>query len=175
MQVNVSQLLKTPVGSSRNYKVNEVVDVADSSIMVQGELGLMHTNRGILAEGTLHTDFEVTCSRCLIPYSCPLTLNIEEEYFPTVDITTGVALSVPDEPGCFTIDEQHVIDLTDAIRQYVEMAVPMKPLCREDCAGLCSQCGHNLNQGSCDCSHEETDPRLSALRDYVSGSSLQSS
>jgi len=45
-------------------------------------------------------------------------------------------LPPPDEAGCFTIDEHQVIDLTEAVRQYALMAVPMKPLCREDCAGL---------------------------------------
>ena len=163
MSINVSQQLRAPVGSIRDYKVSEVVDIAGAGSMVQGDLRLMRTDRGILAKGTLHTEVEATCSRCLSPFSCPLALNIEEEYFPTVDLVSGTRLAVPDEPGCFTIDEHHTLDLTEAISQYAILAMPMKPLCGEDCAGLCPNCGHNLNHGPCDCLPQGMDPRWSEL------------
>jgi len=163
MRINVSQQLKASIGSIRNYEVSEIVNVASGKSTVQGEVGLIRTDRSILAKGTLHTEVEVTCSRCLSLFSCPLTLNIEEEYFPITDVVSGASLPLPEEPGCFTIDEHHVIDLTDAIRQYALLAIPMKPLCRGDCAGLCPNCGHNLNQGPCDCSPQETEPRWSEL------------
>jgi len=151
MQINVSQLLKASIGSIRNYEVSEVVDIAGGESMVQGEVRLMRTDRSILVKGTLHTEVEVTCSRCLSLFSCPLALNIEEEYFPTADVVSGAWLPLPEEPGCFTIDAHHILDLTEAIRQYALLATPMKPLCGQDCAGLCPYCGHNLNQGPCDC------------------------
>jgi len=163
MSINVSQQLKAPVGSIRDYEVSEVVDIAGGGSLVQGDLRLMRTDRSILAKGTLHTEVEVTCSRCLSLFSCPLTLNIEEEYFPMVDVVSGAFLLVPDEPGCFTIDEHHTLDLTEAICQYALLAIPMKPLCGEDCAGLCPNCGHNLNHGPCDCPPQGMDPRWSEL------------
>jgi len=167
MQINVSQLLKAPIGSIRSRKVNEIVDIAGdgNSSMVQGEIKLMRTDRGILAKATLYTEVEITCSRCLSLFSCPLALNIEEEYFPTVDVIGGVPLPLPDEPGCFTIDEHHILDLTEATRQYALLAIPMKPLCKADCAGLCPSCGHNLNQGPCNCPPQEADPRWSKLKE----------
>jgi len=99
----------------------------------------------------------------MTPFSCALSLDIEEEYSPATDVHTGASLPLPDEPGCFIIDEHHVLDLTEAIRQYAVLALPMKPLCRKDCAGLCPNCGHNLNRGSCDCLAHEIDPRWSKL------------
>ncbi len=162
MWINVSQQLKTSIGSIRDYEINEIVDIAGGKSMVQGEVRLIHT-RGILVKGTLCTEVEITCSRCLSLFNCPLTLNIEEEYFPITDVVSGDSLPSPEEPGCFTIDEHHVIDLTEAIRQYALLIIPMKPLCRGDCAGLCSDCGHNLNQGSCDCSPQEIEPHLAEL------------
>jgi uncharacterized protein len=164
MRINVSQQLKASIGSIRKYEVSEIVNVASGKSMVEGEVGLMRTDRGILAKGKLHTEVEVTCSRCLSLFSCPLTLNIEEEYFPITDVVSGASLPLPEEPGCFTIDEHHIIDLTEVIRQYALLAIPMKPLCRGDCAGLCPNCGHNLNQGPCDCSPQDKDPRWSVLR-----------
>ena len=163
MSINVSQQLKAPIGAIRDYEVSEVVDIAGSGSLVQGELRLMRTDRGILAKGTLYTEVEVTCSRCLSLLSCPLTLDIEEEYFPTVDVVSGAFLPLPDESGCFTIDEHHTLDLTEAICQYALLAIPMKPLCREDCAGLCPSCGQNLNNGPCDCPPPGMDPRWSEL------------
>jgi len=128
----------------------------------------MRTDRGILASGTLHSEIEVTCSRCLSLFRYPLKLNFEEECFPTTDIISGAFLPLPEEPGSFTIDENHVLDLTEAIRQYALMAIPMKPLCRENCAGLCPQCGRNLNLGVCDCPSQAVDPRWAALTKLVS-------
>ena len=163
MQINVSQLLKAVIGSARDYKTSEIVDVAGDGRMVQGEVSLLRTHRGILVRGVLHTEVELTCSRCLSVFSYPVTLNINEEYIPTVDVVSGAPLPSPEESGPFIIDEYHVIDLTEAIRQYALLGIPMKPLCREDCAGLCQNCGRNLNQGLCGCPVQKTDPRRSEL------------
>jgi uncharacterized protein len=165
MQINVAQQLRAPVGSVQDCEVKHVIDLTgdDNDSLVQGRIRLMRTDRGILVKGILKTEVELICSRCLSPFSCPLTLNIEEEYYPTTDVITGASLPLPDEPGCFTINEQHILDLTEAVRQYALLAIPMKPLCREDCAGLCPYCGHNLNQEPCNCLPPGVDPRWSEL------------
>jgi len=165
MQINVSQLLQEPVGTIRDYRVNEIIDIAGDGkdCLVQGDIRLLRTNRSIVVKGVLHTDPELSCSRCLGPFPCPLSLNIEEEYVPTIDVVSGAPLPVPEEPGAFVIDEHHLLDLNEAIRQYALTVIPMKPLCRQDCAGLCQNCGHNLNQGPCNCPPQEIDPRWSKL------------
>ena len=165
MQINVSQLLQEPVGTTRDYRVSEVIDSAGdgNGYLVRGELRLLRTHRSILVKGTLYTDIGFTCGRCLNLFSSPLTLNIEEEYIPTVDVVSGAPLPLPEDSVSFTIDEHHVIDLDEAIRQYILLAIPMKPLCREDCAGLCLTCGHDLNEGPCKCPAPEVDPRWSKL------------
>ncbi len=168
MQINVSQLLQESIGATRDYEVNEAVDIADGNSLVQGEVRLTHTDRGILVRGTLNTEVEATCSRCLDLFSCPLTLNIEEEYFPVIDVASGNSLSLPDEPGCFTIDEHHILDLAEAIRQYALLAIPMKTLCRQDCAGLCPTCGHNLNEGPCNCLPPDAESRGTELNKLAS-------
>ena len=164
MQINVSQLLKASIGAKRSYQVAETVD---SVGMVEGEVRLLRTDRSILARGTLSTEVEVTCSRCLSLFRCPVALNIEEEYFPTADVVSGAPLSLSEEAGSFSIDEHHILDLSEAMRQYALLAIPMKPLCREDCAGLCPHCGHNLNLGPCRCPSQATDPRWFQLTKLV--------
>ncbi len=165
MQINVSQQLKSSIGSMREHEVNGVIDITGDghSSQVRGKVNLMRTDRGILVKGALDTGVELTCSRCLNLFNCPLVLDIEEEYFPTTDVVSGASLPLPEEPGSFTIDEHHVLDLTEAIRQGAILAMPMKPLCGKDCAGLCPQCGRNLNLGPCSCPPQGADPRWSEL------------
>lgn len=165
MEINVSQLLKEPIGSSRKYKVDENIDITEDirERRVSGDISLLRTQRGVLVRGDLWSEFELTCGRCLSTFEHPLKISFEEEYLQTVDINSGLPFQPSGEPGSFTIDEHHVIDLTEAIRQYALLAVPMKPLCREDCAGLCQECGHNLNRGLCGCPVPTVDPRWSKL------------
>jgi uncharacterized protein len=167
MQINVAQLLKEPIGSKREYKVDEVVNITEGDSRVRGEVGLTRTDRGVLVEGTLNTAVQVSCGRCLAMFNYPLTFKLEEEYYPVIDVVTGSPVALPDEPGYFTIDERHSLDLTEAIRQYGLTALPMKPLCREDCAGLCPECGKNLNLGPCGCPTPEVDPRWAKLAELT--------
>ncbi len=136
LQINVSQLLKAPIGTTQSLEVADAVAIMDGEGRVKGEVALMRIDRGILVRGRLNSEVEATCCRCLNLFSCPVTINIEEEYFPTTDVVSGLPLSRPEEADGFTIDGHHILDLTEAIRQYVILAIPMKPLCRQDCAGV---------------------------------------
>jgi len=170
MRFNVASLLKSIYGSARTYEVNDEIDLfRDGRVcLMQGTVTLMHTNRGILARGELNTVIEVECARCLKETTNPLSLKIEEEYFPSIDIITGAPVPVPeDDPMVFRVSAQHEIDITEAVRQYAVMAVPMKPLCKPDCAGICPSCGKNLNEGACECPHEQADPRWAKLLEAV--------
>ena len=171
IRINVSQQLKSAIGTRRSYKVKGTVAVADGDSPAEGKAVLVRTDRGILVEARLRTSMELTCSRCLTSFRYPITLNITEEYLPTADIVSGAPLSLPDEPGCFTIDNNHVLSLAEAIRQHVLLAVPMKPLCRRDCVGLCPTCGQNLNQGQCHCPTGQADPRWAKLKELASAKS----
>ena len=164
LQINVSQQLKDPIGSVREYDINDIVDITGADGRAEGKVTLTRTDRGILVNSIVRMEIELGCSRCLSLCNYPLTLRIAEEYFPTIDILTSAPMVVPDDSGFFTIDEHHILDLTEAIRQYTVLAVPMKPLCSGNCAGLCPSCGHNLNQGECGCPSPDTDPRWANLR-----------
>jgi len=165
MRLHVAQLLKEGIGATRSYEVREVdvVDDDGSRGLVEGTLSLLRTKSGILVRATLRLHYPDVCSRCLKPIELPLELHIEEEYQPTVDVLTGTASPRPEDPSAFLIDEQHALDLTEAVRQYRVLAVPMQPLCQADCAGLCPVCGQNLNESTCACPRDEYDPQWSAL------------
>jgi uncharacterized protein len=170
MEINVSQQLKANIGNVHEYEVDELTDVMGIGVSsrVEGSVKLTRTNRGILVQGTLHTWVPVECSRCLKVFDYPLTVNIEEEYFPLIDVNSGTPVEIPEDADSFTINEHHILDLSEAIRQNALLAIPMKVLCRKDCAGLCSECGKNLNEGKCNCNSEIIDPRWAKLAQLAS-------
>lgn len=137
MQINVSGLLKESIGASRDYEIDEIIEDREDNltIPVKGQVKLIRTNRSILVKGKFNVSIKTTCSRCLEDFDCPLEIVIEEEYFPILDIGSGYPTPTPEESDSFTIDEHQILDLTEAIRQYALLAVPMKPLCRENCSG----------------------------------------
>jgi uncharacterized protein len=169
MRFNVAQLLKEPVGSTRKYHLAEEIQDLDGEVNlthpIEGAIKLTHTTEGVLVNGQLHTEVELTCSRCLESFSAAVDFTLEEEFHSTVDIRTGAKLpSVDDEDEATLIDDQHIIDLLEVMRQDILLALPPRPLCKPDCAGFCSQCGQNLNEGPCTCEQPLDDPRWEALR-----------
>ncbi len=165
MEINVSQQLKSPIGTLREYDIDARTDILSIGVSTKiiGHVKLTRTNRGILVQGTLQGEIPVECSRCLKVFDHSLTVNLEEEFFPSIDVNSGSPMEMPDEPGSFTIDEHHILDLSEAIRQNALLAIPMKPLCREDCAGICSECGQDLNQMKCECINRSIDQRWAKL------------
>ncbi len=169
MRFNVAQLLKEPVGSTRKYHLAEEIQDLDEEVKlthpVEGAIRLIHTTEGVLVSGQLHTEVELTCSRCLESFSTAVDFMLEEEFHPTIDINSGAKLPLLDgEDRATLIDGQHIIDLLEVMRQDILLALPPRPLCKPDCAGLCSQCGQNLNEGPCTCEQPLGDPRWEVLR-----------
>ncbi|MFC1925314.1 DUF177 domain-containing protein [Chloroflexota bacterium] len=154
MQLNTAQLLKEAIGASRSYDINDGLSFTEEEIEkchVQGNIKLVRTDKGILVKGNLEGQSHLMCSRCLNYFEYPLKFKIEEEYFPSIHVSRGISLPLPEDSTVFMIDEHHVIDLSEAVRQYALLDIPMKPLCRTDCGGLCPDCGANLNLGACQC------------------------
>ncbi len=160
---NVVTLLQEPVSSTRSYDIDDVLLIDGGEQRVVGQVRFDRTPRGILVRAKLTGEAAGQCSRCLRSTSFPVDLTIEEEFIPTIDITTGVRVDAPeDEPDPYRINTHHELDLREPIVQYWAMALPMAPLCREDCPGLCPSCGAELAGGH-QCSEPPIDPRWSKL------------
>jgi uncharacterized protein len=169
-QFNVAQLLKQPSGTRRVYDIDtsEVPPFDDDLEVVapfRGQVRLMRVGAGVLVTGGLETTLEVACTRCLTAFQTPVSFEIEEEFKPSVDIQTGGVLPQdPEQDEATLIDERHILDLAEVMRQSLVLSSPSSPVCRPDCQGFCPQCGQDLNEGSCDCQPEATDPRWAALK-----------
>ncbi|HLG76522.1 MAG TPA: DUF177 domain-containing protein [Ktedonobacteraceae bacterium] len=173
MIYNVAQLMKSTVGNSITEKIDEDQIQLDDTLHVigpiTGQVRMRRVNQGLLVDGWVDLVLELTCARCLKTFEQPMHVPFEERFYPTVDVVTGAPLPLIEEDDVFPIDEHHQVDLTEAIRQNVLLALPMMTLCSEDCAGLCPQCGHDLNLGPCNCEPEVVDSRLNALKSLLNG------
>lgn len=126
--------------------------------------------------GRVTTALEVACSRCLEPFRVPVDARVDLTFYPATDplATAKPARTSPklDDDGdevkeddlgvSFYSDD--VIDLEQIMREQFYLALPMKPLCTDDCKGLCPVCGINRNREACSCESTWVDPRFDALR-----------
>jgi uncharacterized protein len=166
---NVAQLLKAPVGTALAYDFSEEDAQLDDISTVgplTGHVRLLRTNQGLLADGWADFTLASTCDRCLKEFERTMHVTFEEQFYPTVDVISGLPMAPFDQEEIFPINEHHEVDLTEAIRQNILTKLPMAMLCREDCLGLCPQCGHDLNLGPCDCA-PEADTRWNVLEQLL--------
>lgn len=164
---NVAQLLREETGARRNYVFaeNELSLDAETALRdISGSVQFTRTASGVLANVKLRGIVELACIRCLTPSIQEVVIAFQDEFHSQVEVTTGFALPKPDEEDPFFIDETHKLDLGEAIREYALLNLPMRPLCRPDCKGLCPTCGADRNAGDCGCVVEDSDERFAALR-----------
>lgn len=164
---NVSTLLQQPTGAIRQYDLDdERLDLDDGLMVapVKGHLRLTRTLKGVLADADLHGPVELECGRCLTTLSQDIPFSFSEEFYQTVVVHTGAHLERPEDPDVFLIDGLHMLDLEPALREYALLNLPMLPLCKTDCLGLCAECGANLNDGPCACEPDKIDDRFAALK-----------
>lgn len=171
MIYNVAGLLSGELGATRAYSIeDESVTHEDGDFHgISGIFKLTRTDRGIFLEGKATGATVKECARCLETAVIVLTTVIEDEYFPVNgDLGPGSSLlrqEVVEEEEIpeFWIDEANDLDSSEAIRQAFISETPMVPLCRQDCAGICPECGTNRNTKPCECDTRVIDPRLAGL------------
>ncbi len=161
MRYNVSSLLKAPIGA----RLTLLVDIAHQQMgsdlaveSIQGKILVTRTDRRLLAQGQLKVVLEAECVRCLdkIPH---LSFEIDfEESFLLHLINESKRTTV------YGVTDDGFLNLNHPLREQILVSMPIRPLCRPDCKGLCSQCGQNLNLGPCECAENDIDPRLAALK-----------
>jgi uncharacterized protein len=115
--------------------------------------------------GTARTELELACSRCLEPFSMPFVGAIDVRYLPASELSVEDEREVAEEDLDTSYYRDDQIDLGELLREQFYLALPMKPLCRDGCAGLCPHCGTNLNTGTCQCTSQWEDPRLAPLKE----------
>ena len=119
--------------------------------------------------GTVGTELELTCSRCLEPYVMPIDREFDLRYLPAGagEPAADEEAEVEDDDVSLTFYRDEQVDLDELLREQFYLALPMKPLCSASCKGICPQCGGNRNVAPCDCSPQWEDPRLAGLKTLI--------
>ena len=160
---------RQPVSSfDRTFQPGDVSDEADMyRVVAPVHLAFeIHKDKDkFRLVGTLTTELELSCSRCLDPFRLPVSAPFDLRYLPAAAASTASEQEVEDEDLETSYYTEDSIDLREMLREQFYLVLPMKPLCQEGCRGLCPQCGTNLNTGTCTCDATWQDPRLAALKD----------
>ena len=162
LRLNVGFLLNKDVGYSRNFDFEESSLLIGDDLFIadlQGSVRLSRTGQGIYIKGYLQGKLDLECVRCLSGYEHVLSADIEELFDYPPQKTSDPHL---------TISDGATLDLNPILRESFLLDVPIQPICRDDCTGLCAVCGE-INTAEHPChAEEEIDPRLAVLKTLLS-------
>jgi uncharacterized protein len=145
-RLNVASLLMEPVGNTRDVTIELERLPLDEDLTgwnIKAQARLTRIKDAILVDAIVTGFVPLECATCLAEYDQPISESFSEAFRQLVDVKTGAELpnsleadddESDDEPG-FTIDESHELDLGEALRQWVVLAIPIKPSCGPDCPG----------------------------------------
>jgi DUF177 domain-containing protein len=171
MKISVAPLLKADVGEKFDFHVHESPidphgenrDLLDAGIgSIDADIVATHTDPGALLEGDISASIAQECARCLTEVTSEVRTTFAEQYYAKLHVETGAPM--PTAPlDAKVIGSDFRIDLTPLLREEVILAMPLAPLCRPECKGLCPECGVDLNVSPH--GHEApVDDRWTALR-----------
>jgi len=168
MEIDVSQLLKAP-GQTLDFSFEEQwrsLEYGQEKLEFAAPVKVRGTavkaGRLIQVRGDVQTVVRRQCARCLESYTFPLEVPLEVEFLPLHEVAEGAAGQ--EDRDKFTIFTGKAVFLDTEVKAAMVLDLPISGLCREDCKGLCPNCGQNLNEGECQCPRDEIDPRLAVLQ-----------
>lgn len=134
---------------------------------VKGRLEFNNTGNLLLITGDISTEVTLECSRCLEDFSLPVDGKVEEEF--RVEKVGDSVKALPSEEEDISPDliVNNMLDVDELIRQSLLLVLPIQPLCRPDCGGICPTCGQNLNMRKCVCPPAEPESPFSALAELL--------
>jgi uncharacterized protein len=161
LRLNVGFVVAQSAGFSRDFPLeiphlNLTPDVHLADLV--GTVRVTRTPQGILLQADLRTLTELECVRCLTSFEQALKINFTELYAFSQRYVTDSGLLMP---------ETGIIDLNPLLREYAVLEIPISPLCKLDCKGLCPICGNNLNESTCYHEDDSGDPRLASLKSLL--------
>jgi uncharacterized protein len=176
MRLDLSHIRQAETAFLRQYEPSGFAgDDEDYRVIAPVSLGFtIHKDQDrFRLVGSVTTTLELACSRCLEPFTLPVNAMFDLRYLPKGagqeegSPGNGEEGEVQDDDVSVSFYLDDEIDLADLLREQFYLVLPMKPLCREECQGLCSHCGVNRNVETCQCSARWDDPRLSALKALI--------
>jgi len=118
----------------------------------------------VFVNGHVDTRAQVECDRCLKPIELPVNADFELEYISSSEYESSAVAELTEAEMSVSVFDGDAIDVDEIVKEQILLAVPTRMLCREDCKGICPQCGTDMNTGECNCVTEDIDPRWAALK-----------
>ncbi len=119
----------------------------------------------VFVSGHVETRAQVECDRCLQPVAIPVNADFTLEYISGSDYESSETAELTEAEMTVSVFDGEALDVDEIVKEQVLLAVPTRMLCREDCKGICPECGADRNTGECDCVTNDIDPRWAALKD----------
>ena len=162
MKIKVSEI---PAEGIEIYG-EDVISVEDVVLTgpVKSELHVLKVEDEVIISGRLDAGVKLRCSRCLVEFEGRLDIPVETVYVPSAEAGDEGELGSDELNTAFY--EGYDIDTDEIAMEQVLLGIPIKPLCREDCKGLCPKCGADLNESPCACAGKAGHPGMDALKDY---------
>ena len=121
----------------------------------------------VFVNGHVETRAQVECDRCLQPVELPIDTDFALDYIPGSEYESGQAVELTEAEMSVSVFDGEVIDVDEIVKEQIVLAVPTRMLCRDDCKGICPECGSDRNSGDCSCSTNDIDPRWAALKKLI--------
>lgn len=157
--INIGFIIHQSIGYSRDFPFEFPSIHLKPDLDLKNLIGIVRisrTSQGLLVQVKLRAETGVECVRCLVDFVQLLEIDFTELYAFTPASVTESGLFVP---------ENGLLDLTPLIRDEMYLAIPISPICKPDCKGLCPVCGENQNETTCHHEEEAIDPRLTGLKE----------
>ncbi len=128
---------------------------------IKVELSVTKSQDQLICRGKVRTSAKMECSRCLAEYEESISSDLDF----VIDLAGNLEQVKSEEEGYFFAEPSSAFfEIDDLVREAIILSLPLKPLCSEDCKGLCPICGTDLNKSQCSCVKEKTDPRWDQLK-----------
>lgn len=145
-------------GTLREALVADVDSRVPAGADVVADMVIESFDGGVAVTGKISSVWEGECRRCMAPLDGELVTDVRELF----------RRGGGEDEGTYAMGVDH-LNMRDMVNDALFVALPLLPLCREDCLGICPRCGSDLNVAPCDCDEVHFDPRWSALQVLVSG------
>ncbi|HEY6073035.1 MAG TPA: DUF177 domain-containing protein [Anaerolineales bacterium] len=157
-RINVGFIINEEVGYNHEFPFDFEIVQIDEDLDLRDFLGkalISRTPQGLLVQGDFSAVTDLECVRCLTDFSQPIQWNFTELYAFNKRSLTDSDLLMPEDAH---------IDMQPLVREYALLEVPIKPICKADCRGLCPVCGENLNERDCGHRPEQDNSPFSELK-----------
>ena len=118
----------------------------------------------VFVNGHVETRAKIECDRCLRPVETPVNADFSLEYISGSEYESSEAAELTEAEMSVSVFDGQAIDVDEMVKEQILLAVPTRMLCREDCKGICPECGTDRNTGDCSCATSDIDPRWAALK-----------